>query len=84
MDISAKGKRVLFDDRYLMVELKDERRISTPLDWYPELFDASEEIRKNWKFICDQTGIEWPTLDYHLSIESMLMGVPKVGKHAVA
>jgi hypothetical protein len=25
-----------------------------------------------YKFICQGTGIEWPDLDYHLSIESML------------
>ncbi|WP_374235331.1 MULTISPECIES: DUF2442 domain-containing protein [unclassified Thiocapsa] len=26
----------------------------------------------NYSFICRGTGIEWPDLDYHLSIESML------------
>jgi hypothetical protein len=84
MDISATGKSVIFDDRYLVVELDDDRRISTPLDWYPELRDASEEAREDWQFICGRTGIEWPSLDYHLSIESMLVGAHTAGKHAVA
>ncbi len=31
------------------------------------------EIRQ-YRFICDGTGIEWQALDYHLSIEAMLSG----------
>lgn len=27
----------------------------------------------NYRFICRGTGIEWPGLDYHLSIEAMLV-----------
>jgi len=27
----------------------------------------------SYQFICQGSGIEWPELDYHLSIESMLL-----------
>ncbi|TWI75373.1 uncharacterized protein DUF2442 [Desulfobotulus alkaliphilus] len=66
------GKKVHFDDHYLHVDLRDGRRISTPLKWYPELETAPLRSIRNYQFICDATGIEWPDLDYHLSIEAML------------
>lgn len=66
------GKHVFFDERFLHVELQDGRRISTPLSWYAELEQASPELRNDWQLICDATGIEWPALDYHLSIAAMM------------
>ena len=69
---SAKGKAVHFDDQHLHVELEDGRVISTPMRWYPDLQAATLRQVGNYAFICHGTGIEWPDLDYHLSIESML------------
>lgn len=71
MSSSLKGKAVHFDERYLHVELADKRIISTPMEWYPELRNASFEQLKNYHFICRGTGIEWPDIDYHLNIASM-------------
>ena len=68
----AKGKEVHFDDTYLHVKLDDGRIISTPIDWYKPLKDATLSQLKNYKFICKKTGIVWDELDYHLSIDSML------------
>ena len=67
-----KGKEVHFDDTYLHVKLSDERIISTPLDWYKPLKNATLSQLKNYTFICLDSGIEWEDLDYQLSIESML------------
>lgn len=72
---SLEGKKVFIDDLNLSVELNDGRVISTPLEWYPELKNATLIQIQNYKFICRRSGIEWPDLDYHLSIEAMLMGV---------
>ncbi|MDD3293924.1 MAG: DUF2442 domain-containing protein [Geobacteraceae bacterium] len=69
---SFKGKSVHFDDKYLHVELEDGRIISTPMTWYPELRKVSFDQLRSYTFICRGTGIEWPELDYHLSIEAML------------
>ena len=69
------GKNVRIDTQYLHVELSDGRIISTPLIWYQELQQASDMQRTDYQFICHGTGIEWPMLDYQLSIESMLFGV---------
>lgn len=68
---SFRGKSVHFDERHLHVELDDGRIISTPMAWYPQLRKASLDQLINCRFICRGTGIEWPELDYHLSIESM-------------
>ena len=67
-----KGKEVHFDDEYLHVKLEDGRIISTPMEWYEPLKQASISELKNYKFICKNTGIEWESIDYHLNIESML------------
>ncbi|MBO8087537.1 MAG: DUF2442 domain-containing protein [Marichromatium sp.] len=67
-----KGKEVYFDEDYLHVKLEDERIISTPLKWYEPLKKATIEQLKDYKFICANSGIEWQSIDYHLSIESML------------
>jgi len=77
MTTSIKGKSVRFDDRYLHVELADGRIISTPMLWYKELQNATYKQLSNYQFICGSTGIEWPELDYHLSIESMLVVVER-------
>lgn len=68
----AIGKAVHFNDDYLIVELQDGRIIYTSLIWYPELQKLSVSQLKNYRFICQNTGIEWKEIDYHLSIESML------------
>ena len=72
MNILIKGKTVHFDDQYLRVELEDGRVILTPMSWYKELQSASLTQLRKYQFICQNTGIEWPELDYQLSIESML------------
>lgn len=72
---SLHGKSVHVDDKLLHVELKDGRIISTPMVWYPELQKASLTQLGRYQFICRGTGIEWPELDYHLSIEAMLSGM---------
>lgn len=72
MNTLVTGKSVHFDDRYLQVELEDGRIILTPMSWYKELQEASLRQLSHYQFICQGTGIEWPELDYHLSIESML------------
>ena len=73
MNTLISGKNVHFDDRYLHVELEDGRIISTPMSWYKTLQNSSLVQLKNYRFICRGSGIEWTELDYHLSIESMLL-----------
>ena len=61
----------------LTVELMDGRVLSVPLAYYPTLLHATEAQRKNCHPIGAGYGIEWPDLDYHLSVEGLIQGYPE-------
>ena len=48
--------------------------ISVPLTWYPTLLQATGKQLRGWKTCGAGTGIHWPALDYHLSVEGLLRG----------
>jgi uncharacterized protein DUF2442 len=74
---------VKFDQDTLSVGLKDGRTISVPLAWYPRLFHASVEQRRNWKIAGGGYGIHWPDVDEDISTEGLLRGAPApVSAHA--
>jgi len=72
--LSAKIKRVTVNHETLTVALADGRVISVPLMWYPTLVQATPKQLHHWKPCGAGTGIHWPTLDYHLSVEGLLRG----------
>ncbi len=72
--LSAKVKNVGIDRETLSVELLDGRIISAPLTWYPTLLQAAPKQVRHWKTCGAGTGIHWPDLDYHLSVEGLLRG----------
>lgn len=67
---------VTFDEDTLSVRLKDGRTISVPLAWYPRLFHATAEQRRNWKVAGGGYGIHWPDIDEDISTEGLLRGAP--------
>ena len=67
---------VQFSEDFLIVGLKDGRRISVPIEWYPRLVAASGEQRLNWQVCGGGYGIHWPALDEDLSTEGLLRGAP--------
>ena len=50
---------VKFDDKYIHVELTDQRIISIPLWWIPTVYNASEEDRKKFEINQSRTMIIW-------------------------
>lgn len=56
----------------LMVVLADGREVSTPIEWFPRLRDASEEQRKKWRLIGKGVGIHWEDIDEDISVKSLL------------
>ncbi len=66
--------KVTFSDDNLTVELVDGRSLSVPLDWYPRLAHATGSERANWRLLGDGYAIEWPDLDEHLGLASLLAG----------
>jgi hypothetical protein len=73
----AKIKNVTVNHETLTAELADGRVISVPLTWYPTLLQATTKQLRNWKKCGAGTGIHWPALDYHLSVDGFLRGSPE-------
>lgn len=73
----AKVNNVSIRRDQLTVELTDGRVISAPLTWYPTLLQATAKQLRDWKPCGAGTGIHWPALDYHLSVEGLLRGAPE-------
>ena len=63
----------LSTDRF-SVELADGRSLSVPLAWYPRLMQATEAERAHWRLLGGGYAIEWPDLDEHIGIASLLAG----------
>jgi uncharacterized protein DUF2442 len=50
---------VKFDNKYIHVELTDERVISIPLMWIPTVYNASDEDRRKFEISQNRTMIIW-------------------------
>ena len=70
-------KRIATTAATLTVELMDGRALTVPLAYYPTLLHATDAERKDCQPIGAGFGIEWPQLDYHLSVEGLIQGHPE-------
>jgi hypothetical protein len=70
---TAKNVKVTADT--LMVELRDGRTVSVPINWYPRLAQGTPAERRRWKLIGPGIGIHWPALDEDISTEALLFGL---------
>ncbi|MEO5333885.1 MAG: DUF2442 domain-containing protein [Magnetococcus sp. YQC-5] len=59
-------------DEMLKVILSDGREVAVPLAWFPRLMNATDEQRKNWRFIGGGVGIHWESVDEDIAIETLL------------
>jgi len=50
---------VKFDEKFIHVELTDQRVVSIPLWWIPTVYNASMEDRKKFEINQDRTMIIW-------------------------
>ncbi|WP_426776489.1 DUF2442 domain-containing protein [Lusitaniella coriacea] len=69
-------KNVNFTEDTISVDLMDGRVIAVPLTWYPRLFNATPEQRKQWEICGGGYGIHWEEIDEDISTEGMLRGAP--------
>ena len=76
LNADERVESVEFSDEFLVVSLKDGRRISVPVEWYPRLARASREQLANWEICGAGYGIHWPELDEDLSTKGLLRGAP--------
>jgi len=80
LNADERVESVEFTEEFLVVSLKDGRRISVPLEWYPRLAHASAAQLFNWRVCGGGYGIHWPDLDEDLSTEGLLRGAPAPDK----
>lgn len=73
---TAAAKHVKVTEHVLVVELRDGRSVSVPIDWYPRLADGRPGERRRWELIGPGIGIHWPDLDEDISVERLLLGLP--------
>jgi len=60
----------------LIVYLRDGRKVSVPLAWFPRLLHATPKQRHDWELLGDGEGVRWPQLDEDLSVAGLLRGTP--------
>jgi hypothetical protein len=70
--VDATAVDVTVSDERLLVTLADGREVAAPLAWFPRLFDATPDQRRNWRFIGRGLGIHWPDVDEDISVASLL------------
>ncbi len=68
----AAASDVKIADGYITVALRDGRRISAPVSWYPRLAQATPEQQSEWRIIGTGEGIHWPQLDEDISVAGLL------------
>ena len=74
VELHPQAHSIKCTDNAIIVELVDGRTISAPLVWFPRLFQASKEQRKNWELLGEGEGVHWPAIDEDLSIAGLLAG----------
>jgi hypothetical protein len=72
----ARVQNVLVTDDALTIVLRDGRKVSAPLDWFPRLKAASPAARASWTTSAAGHGVHWPEIDEDLSVEGLLSGQP--------
>ena len=80
IETSARAREVRTTDDDLIVHLVDGRTIIVPLVWYPRLFNASVEQRRDYRLLGDGEYIRWPQVDEDLTVAGLLRGTPAPAK----
>ncbi len=68
---------VRIEENMFYAILVDGREIGVPYNWFWRLDEASDQERKNWRFIGQGEGIHWEDIDEDISIAGMLKGKPE-------
>ena len=69
---NIKIKDVTFRDEKVFFSLEDGREIGAPLEWYPRLYNASEEELLDFSISPGGYGVHWKRIDEDLSAYGML------------
>ncbi len=73
--LDTRVKDVRFAAGSLEVLLRDGRKISVPLSWFPKLQAASLNDQVVWEIKADGHGVHWPLVGEDLLVEDLLRSV---------
>lgn len=65
---------VAVENAQLILTLADGRTLAIPLEWYPRLRLGTDTERNNWNLLGQGEAIEWPDLDEHIGVSSLVAG----------
>ncbi len=68
------ARSVMVNSEEIVVNLADGRTLSIPVSWYPRLTCATAAERQNVNLLGGGYALEWPDLDEHIGVESLLAG----------
>ena len=71
---TALAKSVHFDEEMMHISLKDGRRMSVPILWFPVLHEATPDQRTKYEIGGGGTSFHWPELDEDLSVVGLMAG----------
>ena len=63
---------VTFDSSKMMLFLADGRELSVPLEWFPQLRNATIDQLNKQRFVGSGEGIHWDEIDEDISVENLL------------
>jgi len=67
-----KIRTVKFESGDIRVDFDNGETLTVPLDFFPELADASPDQRSGWALIGRGIGVHWESLDMDISVENFL------------
>jgi hypothetical protein len=72
IEFDATAVDVSCADGMLRVKLADGREIAAPLEYFPRLRDASQQQLDDWQLVGHGYGVQWESLDEHLSVKGLM------------
>lgn len=74
--VPAIVKDVRVTDEHITFRLEDGRAVSAPTSWSERLSRANAVERRGWRIVGSGTLVEWPAIDEHVGVWTLL-GVPE-------
>jgi len=74
LNSNIQAKNVTFNEEDMLVALKDGRKLSVPLAYFPRLLHASASALEKYTLSGGGIGLHWEELDEDISVEGLLMG----------
>ena len=75
MEIAA--TKIWFDEERMFTLLTDGRVIDVPLNWFPRLLKAPQNLREKYELWRSGKWIHWEELNEDLSVEGILNTPPR-------